>query len=71
MRIVLGDTKCIMSNMKVANTEVSNGHLRNIGKWIKRCFSAPSLSISLTLPLLRMAGEIVFKEIQFFVFVKL
>lgn len=71
MRIVLGDTKCIMSNMKVANTEVSNGHLRNTGKWIKRCFSAPSLSISLTLSLLRMAGEKVFKEIQFFVFVKL
>lgn len=39
MRIVLGDTKCIMSNMKAVNTEVSNGHL-NIGKWIKRCFSA-------------------------------
>ena len=27
MRIVLGDTKCIMSNMKEVNTEVSNGHL--------------------------------------------
>lgn len=27
MRIVLGDTKFIMSNMKAVNTEVSNGHL--------------------------------------------